>query len=1051
MDHIEKLRIAYKKLKSSVFFDKTLLPLRDQLVLCEDRLENQLTELELALFRGEGWEETERRILESIEVLIYPKKLTPVEEDLAIFNSDSMPIQMEKPQYFIEMLPEGHILGALWVLEFGVKLDQNAGETTGIYEGMYPHSYGNRLKKDLINRETGTYTYAPGLFEPYFSQYQSWRDHALDYAKERLNDKQDALILTLDFQSFYYSVDIQKSMVDGFMSLFNELAEWDRTWLSRLNHFIYHVIERYSQRLRSVHIDEKTLKLGERNILPIGFLPSNILSNVVLTTFDKAVIQKWNPVYYGRYVDDIIIVDKVETNSEVYQLARATEPEKRLTADELMKRFLCDAGVLKQERDRKTEKNKVRYRYHISKDTLKCGDSDVTIQDQKVKLFYFQSGATKALLTCFQSKIRDNVSEFRLLPDLDTIIKGHDYSEIFQLKNEDSINKLRSVTGIELNKFALSKFLGKYRKVGGLIESREENSFAEDALMIFDERTLIENYAAWERLLEIFVVNHRLDVVEKLALRIISAIDRYTVPKGICAVETKTHKAMLDTFHAALCRTLALVWGAECGRLIDRVYEEIKNILKDAGEGVVRYAPNSALMFMPNQMNTARKAYCRTRMVNKYVLPLAIDCVLDKLPLTDAEDVELCSVTRVRRMINVYWYERSTLYRYYPYMFLPQDISFAIVYAAIFAGKELPQPDELVKQVRETFVRLNYPLADENRAVFELDNIKSGIIEKLQAQSNEKRKYFATYVDSGKGADKTKLRVAIGNAALKMDDFRAVLDGKPNRSYLRYSDLRSMIDTAIIEKVDLLVLPESYVPLEWIPTLSRVCANNHLALVTGVEHTVVPGTGFQKGKVYNLTAIILPYEKNGNTFSHVAFHHKVEYSPKELELIKGYRYMPQIGKSYQLFCWKDVWFPVYCCYELTSIRDRSVFQTYADLVVAVEWNQDVPYFGNIVESLVRDLHCYCIQANSSDYGDSRVMRPVDTVRRDVIKTKGGRNTCILWEEIDIKALRDFQVKSLEMQGKDKLFKQTPPDFDQDILAAKRNGTLKDLIKDTFEK
>lgn len=59
MDHIEKLRIAYKKLKSSVFFDKTLLPLRDQLVLYEDRLENQLTELELALFRGEGWEETE--------------------------------------------------------------------------------------------------------------------------------------------------------------------------------------------------------------------------------------------------------------------------------------------------------------------------------------------------------------------------------------------------------------------------------------------------------------------------------------------------------------------------------------------------------------------------------------------------------------------------------------------------------------------------------------------------------------------------------------------------------------------------------------------------------------------------------------------------------------------------------------------------------------------------------------------------------------------------------------------------------------------------------
>ena len=79
------------------------------------------------------------------------------------------------------------------------------------------------------------------------------------------------------------------------------------------------------------------------------------------------------------------------------------------------------------------------------------------------------------------------------------------------------------------------------------------------------------------------------------------------------------------------------------------------------------------------------------------------------------------------------------------------------------------------------------------------------------------------------------------------------------------------------------------------------------------------------------------------------------------------------------------------------------------------------------------------------------MCPVDTIRRDVIKTKGGQNTCTLWEEIDIKALRDFQVKSLEMQGNDKSFKQTPPDFDQDILAKKRKGTLKDLIKETIKK
>ena len=106
MEHIEKLRIAYKKLKSSVFFDKTTLPLRDQLVLYESQIESKLADLGSALFRGNGWEETEKRILESIDVLIYPKKIKTIDEDLAIFNSDSMPIELDKPQCFFHLFAQ---------------------------------------------------------------------------------------------------------------------------------------------------------------------------------------------------------------------------------------------------------------------------------------------------------------------------------------------------------------------------------------------------------------------------------------------------------------------------------------------------------------------------------------------------------------------------------------------------------------------------------------------------------------------------------------------------------------------------------------------------------------------------------------------------------------------------------------------------------------------------------------------------------------------------------------------------------------------------------
>lgn len=1057
MRNIDRLRIAYKKLKATVFFDKTQLPLRDQLVLYEDNIEEKLSALEQALFHGVGWDEAEKTILDSIGVLIYPKRLKTVDDDMAIFNSDSIAIEMDEPQYFIDLSPAGQLLGVLWVLEIGAMLDKNAGEECDKGKGMYPYSYGNRLRKNLINRKTNNYTYAPGLFEPYFSQYQSWRDHALDYAKERLNDKQDAFILTLDFKSFFYSVDIQQPMFDGFVERADKMPEKHRhiDWLKRLNLFVYRVIERYSQKLRSIHIDNDSLSLKKRNVLPIGFFPSNILSNVVLTPFDNEVIKKWNPVYYGRYVDDIIIVDKVETNSEIFRLARSADKKDRLDSDWIINQFLCESGIMKSDKvqtdnndqaGKKSDDNddlKPPVTYHILPWVLSCGDSFISVQDRKVRLFYFQSGATKALLNCFHSKIQENVSEFRLLPDMDAVIKYGDYSELFQIKSEDSINKLRSVTGINLDKFALAKFLGKYRKVGAMIQSKEEDAFAEDAILIFDERFLVENYNAWERLFEIFVVNQRLDIVEKLAMRIISAIRRYEIPEQMHRERTAAYSTLLRTFHSALCRTLALVWGKNTEKLISSLGKGIQKIAEEDS-----LISDNVFSFVPTSMNLSRRAYCRTRMVNKYIIPLPIDCVLDHVSLSDKHTLNLCSLEDAKQVTGIDWYKKEDTYCYYPYMFLPQDISMAITYAEISSGENLQSPHKLVKDVKKAFMRLNYPIADDEGEVYDLSNIKSGEIEGLPGEGS-RTACFATYVDTGTTRKNNKLRVAVGNAALKEADVRGALDLRPERGYVRYSNLRSMIDEAIREHVDLLVLPESYIPFEWIPTVSRVCANNQLALVTGVEHFVTTKTedSDKKGTVYNLTAVILPYKRDTYNFAHIAFHNKVEYSPQERAIIEGYRYDYHKGRSHQIFCWNDVWFPVYCCYELTSIHDRALFQTYADMVVAVEWNPDIHYFGSIMDSLARDLHCYCIQANSSDYGDSRVMQPADSVHKDIIKTKGGKNTCILYDDIDIKALRDFQIKSLALQKEDGPFKQTPPDLDQKILEKKRNGTLKEVIQE----
>ena len=210
-------------------------------------------------------------ILESISFFAYPKNFIDDKKDI-IRNYILDGVNIKDVQYFIDMDIRGHILGVLWLMLIGYRVDKD----------IYEHSYGNRIRKKLYNEFSGEITYSPYLFEPYFQQYEGWRDNALDEALKHLHKGQDVVVLTMDFKRFYYSVDITKELMD----------------------------ELY---------DNKLIKeYDSRRILPIGFLPSNVLANYALRNFDKAILDGWNPVYFGRYVDDVIIVDKIEKNSALF-------------------------------------------------------------------------------------------------------------------------------------------------------------------------------------------------------------------------------------------------------------------------------------------------------------------------------------------------------------------------------------------------------------------------------------------------------------------------------------------------------------------------------------------------------------------------------------------------------------------------------------------------------------------------------------------------------------------------------------------------------------
>lgn len=997
-------KIAYKKLKSSLYYDKTQSILRDRLVGFESKksdIDKYLERLAEEFLTEETRPRLFEEILSSISYFAFPKSLVPEKSNM-IKNFSKDKILIEDNQYFIDMDIRGHILGVLWLILIGYRVDKN----------MYVNSYGNRIRKKLYSEFSEEPTYSPYLFEPYFQQYEGWRDKAMDEAIHHLHLGQDVVVLTLDFRRFYYSVDITKRLIDGIYEEEIVSLQEDCEELKALNDFVYGIIARYSEQFK---------EFSKRNILPIGFLPSNVLANYALRHFDKAILDGWNPIYFGRYVDDVIIVDKIESNSDLLNKSQANE----LEADDIITYFLeqcsgwkglngirCENSkkyaLLHKEASDEEDINEdsKNYKFVLNKlyNPVEMDNSQIVIKNDKVKIFYFRAGESDALITCFKENISKNKSEFRHMPEDEAIFQKDDYSKIYDLQNDETINKFRGIRGISIDKFELSKLLGKHLRIGGLIDDVKETRFEEQIIKILNPRVIIENYNAWEKVIEILVINESWDTLKSVTESMIKAIEALEYnDENLLFVVKQTMQLYL---YSVLNRALALVWGREVDAFIDDLRKQ--NVGRKGNFRII------AQPFWEEH----RKAYCKTRMIDKSVMPILVDMLqMDKI--YKAEDMlNLCNFEQMLLFSKNKW---KNNYVYHPYLVTMYDFS---MISCIEQLEKTEKPfGEFVaiydNQIRN-YVTSNYLVPDNINTVKQL----------IQVNSVKDKNAFSVKITNSK---KDKLRLAIANVRLNHNNFEKVVIDKPNRSYQRYKDVSKIINEAIDEKADMLIMPESYMPFEWLATVARTCARNNLALVTGIEHIKIGS------RIFNLTATILPYEDLLNKSAFISFHLKTHYAPAEKQEINGYRLDEMKGSHYELYQWHDCFFPVYCCYELTSITERSIFQSYADFLVAIEWNKDINYYSNILESLSRDIHCYCVQVNSSDYGDSRITRPSKTEEKDIMRTKGGINSTILVDEIDIAKIRAFQLKEYNLQAYDKSFKPTPPGFDPSVVLKKIKG------------
>lgn len=188
---------------------------------------------------------------------------------------------------------------------------------------------------------------------------------------------------------------------------------------------------------------------------------------------------------------------------------------------------------------------------------------------------------------------------------------------------------MRDVENVEVDKFQLSKFLGKYLRIGGVIDDPAEHEFEKDLDKIFDYQTAINNYPLWERVAEILVVNERFEALTRFASRIRESISCLSLSNKLPSEELKKLKDTLFNVQlTGLTKALALCWKPS-------VEEFSQEFMESLPEGDITYHT-----YYDHAINAEhRAAWIRCRMADKSVMSVLPDFLL-------AEETASCIYTQ---------------------------------------------------------------------------------------------------------------------------------------------------------------------------------------------------------------------------------------------------------------------------------------------------------------------------------------------------------------------------------------------------------------------
>lgn len=1003
---LHDLGLAYRKAKVDLYY-ATHSCLKD-IVDYEENLNERLKDL-LSRLNGkdESWLEDKSFLGDYVLV---PSGLEATLQSLAYQPLIADParqwrLQLEqggaksKPKIEFRLMAHNsidfHVLSALWLLHVGHVFDSCLKES----------AYGNRLRRTEKKRFN---TLSLGSFQPYLKPYRDWRDDGITAIREALVAKKHVVALSADIKSYYHRLKPDFMLEHKFLQSHGiELDDKQK----RLHRLFITALKGWAK--------QTPLGIG----LPVGLPASAVIANLALLALDKVIASQLTPLYYGRYVDDVILV--LENTNEL------------TGTEDLWKWLVSHSKGLLVERGSE----------NIDYQPSYLNDCQIEFSTKKTRVFILDPKHGPYLVDSILRHIQERASEWRALPSLPETAEAIK-TDIVQALNSngeaaDSLGKADTLSARR------AAFAIKLRDFEAYARDLPPSAWGEQRHALFD--VAIEHILIMPDYLGMALYLPRL-------IRLATACEDFCHLRKMLEALEKLVSTVTEYNHFCI---KGRTEGKELsnGKIVLSWTDYLKRMLKDSVQSAFPFKPSSK----------AKSSWCIefVPLIKKgSASPLSY---IAGLNLKELEDEQ-------RR-----FFEADLAYHPFRYRGLPVEVLPSLKLPskkqlkAYMNPASFLSPQKVVDGLRvlADWTRLKRGAAIPAGLLFatrpftlvELYLLDCRPFHEARLESLSKvvlalrgfrlTPKWPTYNKQGvlripDGNTDGRRRIALSSWMTEERSWVASVMRQPEPDHSRYQRLMTLVDDIVKKnkKLNYLVLPEQSVPCAWYMRLLVKLRNTGISLIAGVQYIHA-----SRRRVRNQVWAALSHDGLG--FPNLLIYRQDKQQPalheeRELERLNHLTLVPEV--SWPISGLKDskrpvligppiiqhgnFMFALLICSELTNIQYRAALRGGIDALFVPEWNKDINSFEPLVESAALDIHAYIIQCNDRQYGDSRIRAPYkEAWQRDLIRVKGGLDDYYVVGEIDYQELRNFQSS---YRSPDAPFKPVPDGFQ---IAHERKGII----------